>query len=131
MKAPPSSPPTSVAAYFYTRDHSLCAFRNIAMVRYVSPYGPKLRPSFNIMGYPIKNLRPIGISAAGFAAVAGGTVLFILEGVPRVQHDILQVGILSLLFLAVRGAYWLDAQKLPLIGSYWTGREKPASDNPF
>ncbi|KAG0125273.1 ubiquinol-cytochrome-c reductase complex subunit-domain-containing protein [Tuber indicum] len=82
------------------------------MVRYVSPYGPKLRPSsFNIMGYPIKSLRPIGISAASFAAVAGGTVIFILEGVPRVQKDILQ--------------------KLPLIGSYWTGREKPASDNPF
>ncbi|PWW73998.1 hypothetical protein C7212DRAFT_330093 [Tuber magnatum] len=72
----------------------------------------RLRPSsFSIMGYPIKSLRPVGISVASFAAVAGGTVLFILEGVPRVQKDILQ--------------------KLPLIGSYWTGREKPASDNPF
>lgn len=50
-----------------------------------------------------------GITAGAFAAIAGGTVIYILEGVPRVQNDIFK--------------------KLPLIGGYWTGREKPASDN--
>lgn len=50
-----------------------------------------------------------GLAAGAFGAIAGGTVVFILEGVPRVQNDILK--------------------KLPLIGGYWTGREKPASDN--
>ncbi|KAH0608543.1 uncharacterized protein H6S33_001677 [Morchella sextelata] len=59
--------------------------------RYVSPYGPKVRPQLNIAGYPIKSLKNLGISAGAFSAVAGVAVIYILEGVPRVQNDILKV----------------------------------------
>ncbi|KAH8150268.1 uncharacterized protein LAJ45_05479 [Morchella importuna] len=78
--------------------------------RYVSPYGPKFRPQVNIAGFPLKALKNVGISASAFGVVAGCTVIYLLEGVPRVQNDILK--------------------KLPLIGGYWV-REKIASDNPF
>lgn len=82
------------------------------MSSYSSLYGPKIRSQPNIAGYPLKSLRPVGTTAAGFGAVALITILFLAGPIPRVQDDILV--------------------KIPVIGKYWVGkRDIPASDNPF
>ncbi|KAL7276106.1 hypothetical protein RUND412_000924 [Rhizina undulata] len=78
---------------------------------YISPYAPKYKVAPHIRGWPIKALVPWMVSAGAFSGVAGMTAIYFLEGVPRVQRDILQ--------------------KLPVIGEYWRNRGKPASDNPF
>ncbi|KAF8464043.1 ubiquinol-cytochrome-c reductase complex subunit-domain-containing protein [Kalaharituber pfeilii] len=75
-----------------------------------SPRG-KFRVAPHVFGMTAKVARPYVTALGGFGAVAGFAAIYLMEGVPRVQHDILA--------------------KIPILGSYWTGREIPASDNPF
>ncbi|TGZ82530.1 hypothetical protein EX30DRAFT_339819 [Ascodesmis nigricans] len=83
------------------------------MVGYKSQFGPKLRPSPHVAGIPLTALRSPAVAAGAFGGVALLAVLFIGEGIPRVQRDVLQ--------------------NIPVIGSYWDPerRKIPASDNPF
>ncbi|KAA8903148.1 cytochrome b-c1 complex subunit 10 [Sphaerosporella brunnea] len=82
------------------------------MAGYTSPFGPKMRPTLHVGGYPLKSLVPFGIAAGAFGGVALIGVLFLGEGIPRVQNDVLK--------------------NIPVIGAYWRNKKPiPASDNPF
>ncbi|RPB24618.1 hypothetical protein L211DRAFT_837551 [Terfezia boudieri ATCC MYA-4762] len=81
------------------------------MPAYTSKFGPKLKPAPHLFGFTARAAAPYALALGGFGAVAGFAAIYFLEGIPRVQQDILQ--------------------KVPVIGKYWTGREIPASDNPF
>ena len=66
---------------------------------------------------------------SGFGAVAGFTVIYIMEGVPRMQRDVLSVRPFLSKPSPTDVANTVVRQKIPVFGSYWTGRELPASDN--
>ncbi|RPA87506.1 hypothetical protein BJ508DRAFT_320518 [Ascobolus immersus RN42] len=77
-----------------------------------SRFGPKYKIQPNVLGYTVRSLTPIALSAAGFGGVALVGALFFLNAVPRVRRDVLE--------------------RLPVVGNYWIGKgELPASDNPF
>ncbi|KAI5845382.1 cytochrome b-c1 complex subunit 10 [Tricharina praecox] len=82
------------------------------MAGYTSPYGPKMRPQFNVAGLPLKNLIPTGMTAAVFGGAALVAVIFLGEGIPRMQDDVLK--------------------RIPLVNQYYLSKKPtPASDNPF
>ncbi|KAI5813894.1 ubiquinol-cytochrome-c reductase complex subunit-domain-containing protein [Pyronema omphalodes] len=82
------------------------------MVGYKSPFGPRMRPQLSISGFPLKNLTHHAVSAAAFGGVALVAVLYLGEGIPRVQNDVLK--------------------KIPVINEYWLSKKPvPASDSPF
>jgi hypothetical protein len=69
-----------------------------------------------------------GIAAVAFGGVALVGVLFLGEGIPRVQNDVLKVDLSSgaEVGITINSIF----QNLPVVGAYWRNKKPiPASDN--
>ncbi|KAM5347914.1 hypothetical protein ACJ41O_007738 [Fusarium nematophilum] len=88
----------------------MVSYTPIRMAEFKSAYGPKYHTQPNLGGYTTQFAFRIGTRLAFYGAPAVVGVLLFVNGIPRVQRDILQ--------------------KIPFLGPFFTKQIHPA-DNPF